>query len=264
MLKRPVDPPGRRADLFLPLHILLTFVIFPSTPSPHSIFRLPSLSSVCFALRAWVPAACSAVKGPARSATGNYPLLCLPLTALPPAGMGQPTGQRGTAALRPAYFTCAKPLFRRKSMDFRKMDKKHRLCGLPALRKSMDYREMDENHRLCGLPVLRKSMDFGETVGNHRLWFFSALGKSMDFGETAGNHRLCVFGLGKVDGFWGNGWKSSTLCFLALKKSMDFGETAGNHRLFLVLARSSTRSYSVFVFWRDFSFLTRNVQQVGE
>ncbi|MBE6736524.1 MAG: hypothetical protein E7567_06480 [Ruminococcaceae bacterium] len=72
------------------------------------------------------------------------------------------------------------------------------------------------------------------------------------------------FGLEKVDGFWGNGWKSSTLIFSALKKSMDFGETAGNHRLFLVLARSSTRSYSVFVFWRDFSFLTRNVQQVGE
>jgi len=39
------------------------------------------------------------------------------------------------------------------------------------------------------------------------------------------------FGLEKVDGFRGNGWKSSTLFFSALKKSMDFGETAGNHRL---------------------------------
>jgi len=55
------------------------------------------------------------------------------------------------------------------------------------------------------------------------------------------------FGLEKVDGFRGNGWKSSTLIFSALKKSMDYGEMAGNHRLFLFLVRSSTRSNSVSV-----------------
>ena len=34
-------------------------------------------------------------------------------------------------------------------MDFEKMARNHRLCGLPVLRKSMDFGEMDENHRLC-------------------------------------------------------------------------------------------------------------------
>ena len=34
------------------------------------------------------------------------------------------------SALRPAYFTCAKPLFRRKSMDFRETDDNHRLWVL--------------------------------------------------------------------------------------------------------------------------------------
>ena len=57
--------------------------------------------ALCFA-PGFVPAACTAVKGPARSATGNHLPRCLPLTALPPAGMGQTTGQRGTPALRPA------------------------------------------------------------------------------------------------------------------------------------------------------------------
>ena len=61
--------------------MLLPSRLHPSNPSP-------------IALRAWMPAACSAVKGPARSATGNLPPRCLPLTALPPAGMGQTTGQR--------------------------------------------------------------------------------------------------------------------------------------------------------------------------
>ena len=124
--------------------------------------------ALCFA-PGFVPAACTAVKGPARSATGNHPPRCLPLTALPPAGMGQTPGQRGTPALRSANVTCAKPLFRRKSMDFREMAGNHRLCGLPVLRKSMDFGETAGNHRLCILPVLRKSMDFGKTTGNHRL-----------------------------------------------------------------------------------------------
>ncbi|MBQ1664369.1 MAG: hypothetical protein II057_07450, partial [Clostridia bacterium] len=47
-----------------------------------------------------------------------------------PAGMGQTPGQRGTPALLPVNVTCAKPLFRRKSMDFRETDLNHRLWVL--------------------------------------------------------------------------------------------------------------------------------------
>ena len=71
-------------------------------PLLNSPLTLPAGGFLFSALRARVPAACSAVKGLARSATGNEPPRCLPLTALPPAGMGQTTGQRGTPALRPA------------------------------------------------------------------------------------------------------------------------------------------------------------------
>ena len=93
--------------------------IRPGSEASACPCQLPCVFAPSALLQAWVPAACSAVKGPARSATGNYPPRCLPLTALPPAGMGQTTGQRGTPALRPASNNLCQAPFSPKVDGFR-------------------------------------------------------------------------------------------------------------------------------------------------